>query len=256
MNEFEGKIALVVGASVPGNMGDVTARTLADKGATVVVSGLGREPLEALARDIGGYAVEADITRQDDTQRLVAAVIERYGRLDIAANFVGVADRVLIRDITPEHLERMTSINYHGTVWFIQSVADKIVDGGAIVTTSSLGAYDALVGVAGYVSAKRAADRFLQAAAIEYRDKRLRINSVIPTANDTPMLRKGIEQYGVAFEDHMKAFIDLTPLSRSSTAQDIAWLVCVMLRDEFFETGQSWHYGGGNSLLGHPRSLG
>ena len=149
----------------------------------------------------------------------------------------------------------MTKINYFGPVWFIKNVAEKIVDGGAIVTISSFSAWDTLSGITAYAAAKRAADRFVQAAAIEYRHKRLRINAIIPSTNDTNMLRKGIAEYGYDFDVFTKPFIELTPLGRLSRPSDIAGMVYMMMRDEFFETGQIWHYSGGNSLLGHPRTL-
>jgi NAD(P)-dependent dehydrogenase (short-subunit alcohol dehydrogenase family) len=253
--DLEGKVAIVMGASTPGGMGEATARRLAREGAKVVVSGLGAEHLEVLAQEIGGVAFEADITTQDQVKALVQLAVEKFGGLHIAANLAGLADRSSIKEMTEEHLLKMTKINYFGPVFFIKAVAEKIVDYGAIVTISSLSAYDTLSGITAYAAAKRAADRFVQAAAVEYRAQRLRINAIIPSTNDTNMLRKGIAQYGYDFDEFTKPFIEMTPLGRLSRPEDIAGMVYVMLRDEFFETGQIWNYSGGNSLLGHPRSL-
>ena len=125
--------------------------------------------------------------------------------------------------------------------------------GGAIVTTSTLSAYDAMPGIAAYASTKRAADRFVQAAAVEYAPKRLRINTIIPSINDTNMLRKGVQEYGYAFDDFVQPYIPLTPLGRISHPDDIAAMVCMLLSDEYFDTGQLIHCSGGNSLLGQPR---
>jgi NAD(P)-dependent dehydrogenase (short-subunit alcohol dehydrogenase family) len=255
MGEFSGKVAIVMGASTAGGMGDATARRLAGEGAKVVVSGLGKIHLDSLAADIGGSAFEADITDEAQVEALVDYTIATHGGLDIAANLAGLCDRCSIRDITEEHLLKMTKINYFGTVWFVKQVAERIVDYGAIVTISSLSAHDPLSGITAYAAAKRAADRFVQAAALEYRDKRLRINAIIPSTNDTNMLRKGIEEYGYDFDTFTKPFIELTPLGRLSKPEDIAGMVFMMMRDEFFETGQIWNYSGGNSLLGHPRTL-
>lgn len=253
--DLVGKVAIVMGASTPGGMGEATARRLAREGARVVVSGLGREHLEVLAKEIDGVAFEADITKQDEVKALVQLAVDKFGGLHIAANLAGLADRCSIKEMNEEHLLKMTKINYFGPVFFIKAVAEKIVDYGAIVTISSLSAYDTLSGITAYASAKRAADRFVQAAAVEYRSQRLRINAIIPSTNDTSMLRKGIDQYGYDFDEFTKPFIEMTPLGRLSRPEDIAGMVYVMLRDEFFETGQIWNYSGGNSLLGHPRSL-
>jgi NAD(P)-dependent dehydrogenase (short-subunit alcohol dehydrogenase family) len=255
MGELSGKVAIVMGASTPGGMGEATARRLAREGAKVVVSGLGREHLETLAKEIGGSAFEANVTVEAEVKALVDHTVETFGGLHVAANLAGLSDRCPIREFTEEHLLKMTKINYFGTVWFVKQVAERIVDYGAIVTISSLSAHDPLSGITAYAAAKRAADRFVQAAALEYRDKRLRINAIIPSTNDTNMLRKGIEEYGYDFDTFTKPFIELTPLGRLSKPEDIAGMVFMMMRDEFFETGQIWNYSGGNSLLGHPRTL-
>ena len=255
MSEFTGKVAIVMGASTPGGMGEAVARRLAREGATVVVSGLGKEQLEILAKEINGAAYEADVTKEEEVRALVDFTVETYGGLHLAVNLAGLSDRCAIKDFTEEHLLKMTKINFFGPVWFIKCVAEKIVDYGSIVTISSMSAYDALSGIAAYASAKRAADRFVQAAAVEYRSQRLRINAIIPSTNDTNMLRKGLEEFGYDFDDVTKPFIELTPLGRLTRPEDIAGMVYVMMRDEFFETGQIWNYSGGNSLLGHPRTL-
>lgn len=255
MGELSGKVAIVIGASTEGGMGEATARRLAKEGAKVVVSGLGKEFLDKLAGEIGGSAMEVDITDRAQVRALVDHAVTTYGGLHLAANLVGLSDRRPIVEIDEDHLLKMTKINYFGTVWFVQAVAEKIADDGAIVSISSHSAYDTLSGITAYAAAKRAADRFVAAAAVEYRAKRLRINTIIPSTNDTNMLRKGIEEYGYGFDEFVKPFIELTPLGRLSRPQDIAAMVFMMMRDEFFETGQHWHYSGGNSLLGHPRTL-
>lgn len=255
MGEFSGKVALVMGASTPGGMGEAVARKLAGEGAKVVVSGLGAEHLETLAREIGGSAREADVTDRQAMRDLVEHTVSTYGGLHVAANLAGLSDRCPIADIDEAHLLKMTRVNYFGTVWFVQAVAEKIVDGGAIAAISSFSAYDTLSGITAYAAAKRAADRFVQAAAVEYRHKRLRINTIIPSTNDTTMLRKGLEEYGADYDQFVGAFVELTPLGRISKPQDIANAVTMMLRDEFFETGQCWPWTGGNWLLGHPRML-
>ena len=253
MAQFSGKVAIVMGASAPGGMGEATARRLVKEGCHVVISGRSRDSLKEIAADIGCETFAADITRPDQVAALVDFTIERFGALHLGVNHVGLADRCPAPDITEEHLTRMTQINYFGTVWFITSLAARMDPGGAMVTTSTLSAYDAMPGIAAYASAKRAADRFVQAAAIEYAEKRLRINSIVPSINDTNMLRKGVEEYGYKFDDFVEPYIPLTPLGRISRPEDVAAMVCMLLSDEYFDTGQIIHCSGGNSLLGQPR---
>ena len=255
MKDLDGKVAIVLGASTPGGMGEAMARRLTAEGATVVVSGLRMAPLQALAKEIHGSAFETDITDATQIAKLVAHSKEMFGRLDIAVNAAGIAPRVPFTAITEEHLMFMAKMHFIGPAMFIKHVAEAIIDGGAIVNISSLSAYDPLSGLVGYAASKRAGDRVVQGAAVEYRHKRLRINGIIPSLVPTELSRKGIREVGMDPELFEKAFVDLTPLGRISRPEDIAAMTYMLVRDEFFETGQIFNYSGGNWQLGHPRFL-
>jgi NAD(P)-dependent dehydrogenase (short-subunit alcohol dehydrogenase family) len=255
MGDLNGKVAIVLGASTTGGMGEAIARRLKAEGAKLIVSGLGTAPLENIARDLGAVACEADITHAQQIEHLVSVAKETHGRLDIAINVAGVAPRVPFKDFTEEHLMFMARMHFIGPAMFIKHVAEVIVDGGAIVNISSLSAYDPLSGIIGYAASKRAGDRVVQGAALEYRHKRLRINGIIPSLVPTELSRQGMRDYGHDPEAFEKSFVDLTPLGRISRPEDIAAFAYMLVRDEFFETGQIWNYSGGNSLLGHPRFL-
>jgi NAD(P)-dependent dehydrogenase (short-subunit alcohol dehydrogenase family) len=255
MGDLNGKVAIILGASTVGGMGEAIARRFKAEGATLVLSGLGSAPLDNLARELGGSACEADITKEAETKRLVDFAKNTHGQLDIAVNVAGVAPRVPFKDFTEEHLMFMAKMHFIGPAMFIKHVAEVIVDGGALVNISSLSAYDPLSGIIGYAASKLAGDRVVQGAALEYRHKRLRINGIIPSLVPTELSRQGMRNFGhdpVTFE---QSFVDLTPLGRISRPQDIAAFAYMLVRDEFFETGQIWNYSGGNSLLGHPRFL-
>jgi len=255
MNELSGKVAIVLGASTKGGMGEAIARRFKKEGATMVVSGLGAAPLKELAEELGGLACEADITQEAPLKTLVELTLRTYGRLDIAVNVAGVAPRVPFKDFTQEHLMFMAKMHFIGPALFIKNVAEAISDDGAIVNISSLSAYDPLSGIVGYAASKLAGDRVVQGAALEYRHKRLRINGIIPSLVPTELSRQGIRNYGADPAAFEKSFVDLTPLGRISRPEDIAAFAYILVRDEFFETGQIFNYSGGNSLLGHPRSL-
>jgi NAD(P)-dependent dehydrogenase (short-subunit alcohol dehydrogenase family) len=255
MGDLNGKVAIVLGASTSGGMGEAIARRLQAEGATVVVSGLGAAPLEKLAQELGGSALEADITQETQIKELVSHTLAKHRHLDIAINVAGVAPRVPFRDFTEEHLMFMARMHFIGPALFIKNVAEAIVDGGAIVNISSLSAYDPLSGIVGYAASKLAGDRVVQGAALEYRNKRLRINGIIPSLVPTALSRQGMRNFGADPEAFERSFVELTPLGRITQPKDIAAFAYVLVRDEFFETGQIFNYSGGNALLGHPRFL-
>jgi NAD(P)-dependent dehydrogenase (short-subunit alcohol dehydrogenase family) len=254
MKDLQDKVAIVLGASTAGGMGEAIARRLAKEGAKVVVSGIGAERLDALARELDGVACEADITKAEQIAELVKRAKATAGHLDIAINAAGLAPRVLFKDFTEEHLMYMAKMHFIGPAMFIKHVAEEIVDGGAIVNISSLSAYDTNSGIVGYAASKRAGDRIVQGAAVEYSRKRLRINGIIPSLVLTELSRQGIRNRGGDPDAVEKAFTDLTPLGRIARPADIAAMAYMLVRDEFFETGQIFNYSGGNSLMGHPRS--
>jgi NAD(P)-dependent dehydrogenase (short-subunit alcohol dehydrogenase family) len=255
MGDLDGKVAIVLGASTAGGMGEAIARRLKAEGATVVSSGLGAAPLETLARELGGTAFEADITQEAQIKGLVGHTLAKHRHLDIAVNVAGVAPRVPFKDFTEEHLMFMAKMHFIGPAMFIKNVAEAITEGGAIVNISSLSAYDPLSGIVGYAASKLAGDRVVQGAALEYRSKRLRINGIIPSLVPTSLSRQGMRNFGADPEAFEKSFVDLTPLGRITQPKDIAAFAYILVRDEFFETGQIFNYSGGNSLLGHPRFL-
>jgi NAD(P)-dependent dehydrogenase (short-subunit alcohol dehydrogenase family) len=255
MGDLSGKVAIVLGASTTGGMGEAIARRLKAEGATVAVSGLGAEPLQRLAQELGGSAFEADITQETRIKGLVSHTLTTHRRLDIAVNVAGVAPRVPFKEFTEEHLMFMARMHFIGPALFIKNVAEAIVAGGAIVNISSLSAYDPLSGIVGYAASKRAGDRVVQGAALEYRDKRLRINGIIPSLVPTSLSRQGMRNFGADPEAFERSFVELTPLGRLTRPEDIAAFAYMLVRDEFFETGQIFNYSGGNSLLGHPRYL-
>src|SRR5882757_7757259 len=108
--ELHGKVAIVLGASTPGGMGEAVARRLRKEGAKIVVAARNGQQVEALARELDGSACVADITRAEQLEALVAHAMERHGRLDIAVNVVGQAPRVPMQDFSEEHLLQMARL--------------------------------------------------------------------------------------------------------------------------------------------------
>jgi len=251
--DLSGKVAIVLGASTADGMGQAIARRLADEGAKVVISGRNEEGLRKISGEIDGSFCVADITQEAQIAHLVEHTTSTFGALHIAVNAAGVSGRVRFKDLTEEHLLAMAKMHFVGPALFIKHVAEAIAEGGAIVNISTLAAYDTMLGISAYAASKRAGDRMVQAAAVEYRAKRLRINSVIPSLVPTPLSRRGISEFGMDPVEFEQTYADLTPLGRVARPEDIASYVYTLVRDEFFETGQLLHCSGGNSLLGTPR---
>src|SRR6478735_9376799 len=114
-NELKDTVALVTGAS--SGIGEATARALAAHGATVAVVARRKERLDALAGEIGGLAIEADVTQREQAQAAVERTADELGRLDIVINNAGVMLLGQIVDAPVEEWDRMIDPNLKGLLY-------------------------------------------------------------------------------------------------------------------------------------------
>jgi NADP-dependent 3-hydroxy acid dehydrogenase YdfG len=112
---LEGTVALVTGAS--SGIGEATARALAAQGATVALAARRKDRLDALAAELGGFAVEADVTDREQAINAVESTVSALGRLDIVINNAGVMLLGPIVDAPVEEWERMIALNLNGLLY-------------------------------------------------------------------------------------------------------------------------------------------
>ena len=164
MKSGSSRRALVLGASSPGGLGEAVARRLAGDGYRVAVAGRRREPLETLAKDIGGTALTCDVTDEDS----IAAMAEAAGPVDVAVNAAGTTDVGSIAKIQRERIEAQLAVHVTGNLLFIKHVAPRTAPGGSIILFSSLTARVPGTGLAAYAGAKAALEHIVRIAALEF----------------------------------------------------------------------------------------
>ena len=180
MASLEGKVAVVLGASVTGGTGWAVAEHLAAEGAKVVVAARRREPLEELAAKIGGLAVVCDAGKKDQIAALAEATRDAYGAIDIAVNS---AARPIMGDIATcsiEAVQKSLDVNFLGHVNFVREMAAIMRDDGSIVLISSSSAAQPNPHFFPYACAKAATDCLVRYAAMEYGPRGIRVNSILP----------------------------------------------------------------------------
>lgn len=199
MAKLKDGVALVTGGGQ--GMGHGIALRFAREGAKVVVVGRTQDKIDrtvAEIRDAGGTALacRADVSVEEDTRRMVEMAVSTYGRLDFAANVAGVAHAPnYMHKLTLQEYEDDFAVNARGVFLSMKYQIRAMLEngGGSIVNVTSGSAINGFAFFSAYSAAKHAALGLTRAAALEYADKGIRVNSVAPGAIATPMLTNNEE---------------------------------------------------------------
>lgn len=194
----EGKVALVTGAGR--GIGEAAARLFAVEGAAVVVvdkDGAAAEAVERAIRSRGGEAtaVAADLTREDDVAAVIAATIDRYGRLDCAFNNAGVSGKFgSFIDLSLDDWQQMIDVNLTSVFLCMKyELGVMAAQGyGSIVNASSGAGVVAAPGLPHYTAAKHGVLGITKCAAQEFAAKGVRVNAILPGTTRTPMIESFI----------------------------------------------------------------
>jgi 3-oxoacyl-[acyl-carrier protein] reductase len=245
MGQLTGKVAVVVGASGQKNFGSSIARRLAEAGAKVVVSARRKEPLEALAAEIGGLAVACDVTEESQIANLFTTAKSEFGRVDIAVNSAGGMGGGPIADVTAEDMLPTLQVSFMGAILIFKHAAAAMDNGGSIITISSLTARLPGPGLGIYAGARAGIDYALKVAAIEYAEKKIRFNSIAAGLIETDMTAGLFAMPGV-----VDGFTSVIPAGRMGTVDDVAE-AALWLADEKasgFVNGQLIDLAGGQQM--------
>ena len=188
---LEGKVAIVTGGGA--GFGEGICRRFAAEGARVIVNDVneqdGRHVADAIG-EAGGEAgfVYADVSRDDDTGRLVAEAVDRYGRLDIMVNNAGVPQRAQpMENVTEDEFDRIFTVNVKALYWSAKHTVPLMRDagGGCIIHTASTAAISPRPGLVWYNGSKGAVNTITQGMAVELAPHRIRVNAVCAGGGET-----------------------------------------------------------------------
>ena len=241
---LDSKVALVTGASR--GIGRAIAVRLGRDGAAVVVNYSGnheaaRETVSAIEAVSGrAVAVQGDVAKVVDIQRLVDASLEHFGRLDILVNNAGVMFNKPVADVTEEEYDRIFVVNVKGTFFACQQAAKRMADGGRIINFSSSTTAMMLPTYGAYVAAKGAVEQMSHVLAKELGSRGITVNVVSPGPTDTELFWKGKTE-----QDKLR-FAQMAALGRLGQPNDIADVVALLVSDDAsWITGQNIRANGG-----------
>lgn len=244
---LDGKIAIVTGGG--SGIGQAACHLYAREGARVVVSDIdekgGSETVQAI-QEMNGEAifVRADVSNPDDCRAMVAAAVEKFGRLDIAFNNAGIGGEANpTADYSVEGWQKVIAINLSSVFYCMKHEIPAMLNagGGAIVNMASILGQVAFETSPAYVAAKHGVVGLTRTAALEYAKQNLRINAVGPAFIHTPLI-SGLEENTQTRD----LLISLHPMGRLGESDEIAELVIWLSSEKAsFVTGAYYAIDGG-----------
>jgi len=229
MGKLDGKVALVTGGN--SGIGLASAKRLASDGAYVFITGRRKSELDAAADQMGRNvkAIQADVSKLPDLDRVFAVVKDVKGRLDILFANAGVAEEAPLAEVTEEQFDRTFSINVKGSLFTVQKALPLLSDGASIILTSSIVGSKGFANQSVYSATKAALRSFARSWTTDLKQRRIRVNVVSPGAIDTPGLRELAHRDGDGLD---ALFRDRVPLGRVGRADEIAAVVAFLASDD------------------------
>ena len=245
--KLAGKVAIVTGASK--GIGASIAKHLAAEGASVVVNySSSREGADRVVADIAGkggraLAVQADVSRKADVERLFAETKRAFGRLDVLVNNAGVYEFLPLAEVSEEHFHRLFNVNVLGLILASKEAVRHFDSaGGSIINISSVAATSAPPTASVYSATKAAVDAVTRSLAQELGPRKVRVNSLNPGMVET----EGVRSAGITESDFRKQVEAQTPLGRIGQPQDVApAAVFLASSDSAWITGETLYVSGG-----------
>jgi 3-oxoacyl-[acyl-carrier protein] reductase len=247
MNKLQNKVAVVTGASK--GIGAGIAKSLAAEGAAVVVnyasSKEGADGVVAEITEKGGkaVAVQGDVSKASDVQRLFAETKNVFGKLDVLVNNAGVYQFATLGEITEEQFHRQFNTNVLGLILATQEAVKLFgPDGGIVINIGSTASSLTPPTTAVYTATKGAVDAVTHVLAKELGPKKIRVNSINPGMVET----EGVRAAGFIGSDFQKQFEAQTPLGRIAQPDDIGPIaVFLASADSGWLTGETLLASGG-----------
>lgn len=227
--DLRGKTAVVTGAG--SGIGRACALRFAQCGASLIAADLNIDAAGATvaqAKPLGAPATAIAIDVRDPAQceGLADTAVSTYGGIDIVLNAAGIFPPAPIFDMTIDQWDNMIDINTRGTFLVSRACATRMANGGAIVNLASKSALIPTIGMSHYAASKGAVVMLTKAMALEFADRRIRVNAVAPGAVDTEGAMSAAAQFAenhaVDLGDIKKAYTSRNPIGRECEPDEIA----------------------------------
>lgn len=249
MTKLAGKVAIVTGAA--SGIGAATARLFADEGAKLVLADWDEERGQLVLSDVRSRGAEArfvktDVSKPEDTEAMVRAAVESYGRLDVIFNNAGIEGEMNkpTADCTLENWQRVIGVNLTGVFLGMKYAIPEMLKsgGGSVINNASVAGLVGFAGIPAYCAAKGGVVQLTKCAALEYAAQGIRVNVICPGVIWTPM----VERATGGSAEAEAAFKSMEPVGRFGAPEEIARMALFLASDDSaFCTGAPFIVDGG-----------
>jgi len=238
MSLLKDKVAFVSGAG--SGIGRAIAITYAKEGAKVAVSDINEVHAQETVKMITGnggeaFSLVADSSKAEENKRVVAEIVAKYGRLDVACNNAGMGGPAKpTGEYEPDEWDRVIALNLNGVFYACRYQLEQMEKngGGSIVNIASIHGQVAAPNSPAYTASKHAVVGLTKNIAAEYAQKNIRCNAVGPGYIETPLLSANLS------DEMQKAIAAKSPMNRLGTPEEIGDLVAFLSSDKSsFTTG-------------------
>ncbi|MDG4664516.1 SDR family NAD(P)-dependent oxidoreductase [Mycobacterium sp. 236(2023)] len=232
---LDGKSAVITGAAF--GIGRATAEAFAREGARLILTDIQGDPLLAVADELRGAGAEVetvvgDVSVEGDARRMIAAAVERFGRLDILVANAGIIPLGDVTEMTVADWDEVMAIDGRGMFLTCKYAIEAMTaaGGGAIVCLSSISGVAGQKRQAAYGPAKFVATGLTQHLAVEWADRGIRVNAVAPGTIRTERVQRLPDEPGGS--EYLAAIEQMHPMGRIGEPAEVASAVVFLASDD------------------------
>lgn len=235
MERLKDKVAIITGGA--GGIGMATAKLFLQQGAKVVIVDRTKEILEKASYELDhenlSYSV-GDVSKAKDTESFVKQTLEVYERIDIFfanAGIEGTSRRIV--EYPDDIFDKVMAVNLKGVWLGCKYVIPKMKDGGSVMITSSVAGLKGFTGLGAYVATKHGVIGIMRTAALEFADRKIRVNTIHPGPVNNNMMRRIEKDMDSESPDKvMKGFEATVPFGRYAESTEIADMALFLASDD------------------------
>jgi NAD(P)-dependent dehydrogenase (short-subunit alcohol dehydrogenase family) len=232
MGKLEGKTAVITGGS--SGIGLATAKRFVDEGAYVFITGRRQGELETAVGQLGRNvtAVQSDVSKMTDLDKLYAAVKKQKGTLDIVFANAGTGSFAPLGQISEEHFDKQFGVNVKGLLFTVQKALPLLQEGASVVLNASIVSAMGSPAFSVYSATKAAVRSFARTWSVDLKQRKVRVNAISPGIIPTPGYNTSLGMTQDEVDQYVQSSLGDIPLGRPGTADEIAKAVLFLASDD------------------------